>query len=214
MKGLLLEIYYKNIKNIFIMNAFLILVWILINLFADIQMVVFAYFAVVIFANSLLLLLSQRKDYDLKLYKYEFMLPIKSKNIILSKYISQVVIILFSILMLIILNYISIYLGKNYFDYGSSDLIALLNVLLGLILQLVSIFYLAMYFIDLEKGDLWMVLGLIGSIMLVSIEIFTLNRLGFSKLGGNVALCVIYLMLFITSCVLNSKRMENLKLDT
>lgn len=213
MKGLLLEIYYKNIKNIFIMNAFLILVWILINLFADIQMIVFAYFAVVIFANSLLLLLSQRKDYDLKLYKYEFMLPIKSKNIILSKYVSQVVIILFSILMLIILNYISIYLGKHYFDYGSSDLISLLNVLLGFILQLVSIFYLAMYFIDLEKGDLWIVLGLIGSIMLVSIEIFALNRLGFSKSGGNVALCVIYLMLFITSCVLNSKRMENLKLD-
>ena len=214
MKGLLLEIYYKNIKNIFIMNAFLILAWILINLFADIQMVVFAYFAVVIFANSLLILLSQRKDYDLKLYKYEFMLPIKSKNIILSKYISQVVIILFSILMLIILNYISIYLGKHYFDYGASDLISLLNVLLGLILQLVSIFYLAMYFINLEKGDLWIVLGLIGSIMLVSIEIFALNRLGFSKSGGNVALCVIYLMLFITSCVLNSKRMENLKLDT
>ena len=71
------------------MNAFLILVWILINLFADIQMIVFAYFAVVIFANSLLLLLSQRKDYDLKLYKYEFMLPIKSKNIILSKYKSS-----------------------------------------------------------------------------------------------------------------------------
>lgn len=214
MKGLLLEIYYKNIKNIFIMNAFLILVWILINLFADIQMIVFAYFAVVIFANSLLLLLSQRKDYDLKLYKYEFMLPIKSINIILSKYVSQVVIILFSILMLIILNYISIYLGKHYFDYGSSDLISLLNVLLGLILQLVSIFYLAMYFIDLEKGDLWIVLGLIGSIMLVSIEIFALNRLGFSKSGGNVAFCVIYLMLFITSCVLNSKRMVNLKLDT
>lgn len=214
MKGLLLEIYYKNIKNILIMDAFLILVWILINLFADIQMIVFAYCAVVIFANSLLLLLSQRKDYDLKLYKYEFMLPIKSKNIILSKYVSQVVIILFSILMLIILNYISIYLGKHYFDYGSSDLISLLNVLLGLILQLVSIFYLAMYFIDLEKGDLWIVLGLIGSIMLVSIEIFALNRLGFSKSGGNVALCVIYLILFITSCVLNSKRMENLKLDT
>ena len=213
MKGLLLEIYYKNIKNIFIMNAFLILVWILINLFADIQMIVFAYCAVVIFANSLLLLLSQRKDYDLKLYKYEFMLPIKSKNIILSKYISQVVIILFSILMLIILNYISIYLGKNYFDYGSSDLIALLNVLLGLILQLVSIFYLAMYFIDLEKGDLWMVLGLIGSIMLVSIEIFTLNRLGFSKSDGNIVLCIIYLVIFSMSFALNSKKMENLKLD-
>ena len=176
-------------------------------------MVVFAYFVVVIFANSLLLLLSQRKDYDLKLYKYEFMLPIKSKNIILSKYISQVVIILFSILMLIILNYISIYLGKNYFDYGSSDLIALLNVLLGLILQLVSIFYLAMYFIDLEKGDLWMVLGLIGSIMLVSIEIFTLNRLGFSKSDGNIVLCIIYLVIFSMSFALNSKKMENLKLD-
>ncbi|MFR3064832.1 ABC-2 transporter permease [Peptoniphilus sp.] len=213
MKGLLLEIYYKNIKNIFIMNAFLILVWILINLFADIQMIVFAYFAVVIFANSLLLLLSQRKDYDLKLYKYEFMLPIKSKNIILSKYVSQVVIILFSILMLIILNYISIYLGKHYFDYGSSDLISLLNVLLGLILQLVSIFYLAMYFIDLEKGDLWIVLGLIGSIMLVSIEIFALNRLGFSKSGGNIVLCIIYLVIFSMSFALNSKKMENLKLD-
>lgn len=213
MKGLLLEIYYKNIKNIFIMNAFLILVWILINLFADIQMIIFAYFAVVIFANSLLLLLSQRKDYDLKLYKYEFMLPIKSKNIILSKYVSQVVIILFSILMLIILNYISIYLGKHYFDYGSSDLISLLNVLLGLILQLVSIFYLAMYFIDLEKGDLWIVLGLIGSIMLVSIEMFALNRLGFSKLGGNIVLCIIYSVIFIMSFALNSKKMENLKLD-
>ena len=213
MKGLLLEIYYKNIKNIFIMNAFLILVWILINLFADIQMIIFAYFAVVIFANSLLLLLSQRKDYDLKLYKYEFMLPIKSKNIILSKYVSQVVIILFSILMLIILNYISIYLGKHYFDYGSSDLISLLNVLLGLILQLVSIFYLAMYFIDLEKGDLWIVLGLIGSIMLVSIEIFALNRLGFSKSGGNIVLCIIYLVIFSISFALNSKKLENLKLD-
>lgn len=213
MKGLLLEIYYKNIKNIFIMNAFLILAWILINLFADIQMVVFAYFAVVIFANSLLILLSQRKDNDLKLYKYEFMLPIKSKNIILSKYISQVVIILFSILMLIILNYISIYLGKHYFDYGASDLISLLNVLLGLILQLVSIFYLAMYFIDLEKGDLWMVLGLIGSIMLVSIEIFTLNKIGFSKSGGNIVLCIIYLVIFSMSFALNSKKMENLKLD-
>lgn len=213
MKGLLLEIYYKNIKNIYIMNAFLILVWILINLFADIQMIVFAYFAVVIFANSLLVLLSQRKDYDLKLYKYEFMLPVKSKNIVLSKYISQVVIILFSILMLIILNYISIYLGKNYFDYGSSDLITLLNVLLALILQLVSIFYLALYFIDLEKGDLWIVLGLIGSIMLVSIEIFAVNRLGFSKSGGNIVLCIIYLVIFSMSFALNSKKMENLKLD-
>lgn len=213
MKGLLLEIYYKNIKNIYIMNAFLILVWILINLFADIQMIVFAYFAVVIFANSLLVLLSQRKDYDLKLYKYEFMLPVKSKNIVLSKYISQVVIIFFSILMLIILNYISIYLGKNYFDYGSSDLITLLNVLLALILQLVSIFYLALYFIDLEKGDLWIVLGLIGSIMLVSIEIFAVNRLGFSKSGGNIVLCIIYLVIFSMSFALNSKKMENLKLD-
>ena len=213
MKGLLLEIYYKNIKNFYIMNAFLILVWILINLFADIQMVVFAYFAVVIFANSLLILLSQRKDYDLKLYKYEFMLPIKSKNIVLSKYIIQVVIILFSILMLIILNYISIYLGKNYFDYGFSDLITLLNVLLALILQFVSIFYLALYFIDLEKGDLWIVLGLIGSIMLVSIEIFALNRLGFSKSSGNIVLCIIYLVIFSMSFALNSKKMENLKLD-
>lgn len=213
MKGLLLEIYYKNIKNIYIMNAFLILVWILINLFADIQMIVFAYFAVVIFANSLLVLLSQRKDYDLKLYKYEFMLPIKSKNIVLSKYISQVVIILFSILMLIILNYISIYLGKSYFDYGSSDLITLLNVLLALILQLVSIFYLALYFIDLEKGDLWIVLGLIGSIMLVSIEIFAVNRLGFSKSDGNIVLCIIYLVIFSMSFALNSNKMENLKLD-
>ena len=213
MKGLLLEIYYKNIKNFYIMNAFLILVWILINLFADIQMIVFAYFAVVIFANSLLVLLSQRKDYDLKLYKYEFMLPIKSKNIVLSKYIIQVVIILFSILMLIILNYISIYLGKNYFDYGFSDLIALLNVLLALILQLVSIFYLALYFINLEKGDLWIVLGLIGSIMLVSIEIFAVNRLGFSKSGGNIVLCIIYLVIFSMSFALNSKKMENLKLD-
>lgn len=213
MKGLLLEIYYKNIKNIYIMNAFLILVWILINLFADIQMIVFSYFAVVIFANSLLVLLSQRKDYDLKLYKYEFMLPVKSKNIVLSKYISQVVIILFSILMLIILNYISIYLGKNYFDYGSSDLITLLNVLLALILQLVSIFYLALYFINLEKGDLWIVLGLIGSIMLVSIEIFAVNRLGFSKSGGNIVLCIIYLVIFSMSFALNSKKMENLKLD-
>ena len=115
MKGLLLEIYYKNIKNIFIMNAFLILAWILINLFADIQMVVFAYFAVVIFANSLLILLSQRKDYDLKLYKYEFMLPIKSKNIILSKYVSQVVIILFSILMF---GFVFIYL-RTIFKYTS-----------------------------------------------------------------------------------------------
>ncbi|WP_085876312.1 ABC-2 transporter permease [Peptoniphilus vaginalis] len=213
MKGLMLEIYYKNIKNFYIMNAFLILVWILINLFADIQMIVFAYFAAVIFTNSLLVLLSQRIDYDLKLYKYEFMLPIKSKNIVLSKYIIQVVIILFSILMLIILNYISIYLGKNYFDYGSSDLITLLNVLLALILQLVSIFYLALYFIDLEKGDLWIVLGLIGSIMLVSIEIFAVNRLGFSKSDGNIVLCIIYLVIFSMSFALNSKKMENLKLD-
>ena len=79
---------------------------------------------------------------------------------------------------------------------------------------MVSIFYLALYFIDLDKGDLWLVIGLIGSIVLVAIEIFVVNKLGFSKPGGNVALCVIYLMLFITSCVLNSKRMENLKLDT
>lgn len=213
MKGLLLEIYYKNIKNIYIMNAFLILVWILINLFADIQMIVFAYFAVVIFANSLLVLLSQRKDYDLKLYKYEFMLPIKKKNIILSKYVSQIVIIFLSVLMLVILNYISIHAGKHYFDYGFSDFIILLNILLALILQLVSIFYLALYFIDLEKGDLWIVLGLIGSIMLVSIEIFAVNRLGFSKSDGNIVLCIIYLVIFSMSFALNSKKMENLKLD-
>ena len=50
MKGLLLEIYFKNIKNICIMNAFLISVWILINFFADVQMIIFAYFAVVIVA--------------------------------------------------------------------------------------------------------------------------------------------------------------------
>lgn len=214
MKGLLLEIYYKNIKNICVMNAFLLTIWIFINLFSSTQMLVFAYCAVVIFSNSLLILLSQRKDYDLKLYKYEFMLPIKKKNIILSKYVSQIVIIFLSVLMLVILNYISIHAGKNYFDYGFSDFIILLNILLAFILQMVSIFYLALYFIDLDKGDLWLVIGLIGSIVLVAIEIFVVNKLGFSKSGGNVALCVIYLMLFITSCVLNSKRMENLKLDT
>ena len=213
MKGLLLEIYFKNIKNICIMNAFLISVWILINFFADVQMIIFAYFAVVIFSNSLLVLLSQRKDYDLKLYKYEFMLPIKRKNIILSKYISQIVVIFFAVLMLIILNYISVHIGKNYFDYGFLDLIILLNILLALILQLVSIFFLALYFIDLEKGDWWIVIGLIGSIVLVAIEIFAGNRLGFSKAGGNVVLCVMYLMLFIVSYALNSKKMENLKLD-
>lgn len=213
MKGLLLEIYYKNIKNIYIMNAFLILVWILINLFADIQMIVFAYFAVVIFANSLLVLLSQRKDYDLKLYKYEFMLPIKKKNIILSKYVSQIVIIFLAVLMLVILNYISIHAGKHYFDYGFSDFIILLNILLAFILQMVSIFYLALYFIDLDKGDLWLVIGLIGSMMLVAIEIFAVNRLGFSKSGGNIVLCIIYLVIFSMSFALNSKKMENLKLE-
>lgn len=213
MKGLLLEIYFKNIKNVCIMNAFLISVWILINIFADVQMIIFAYFAVVIFSNSLLVLLSQRKDYDLKLYKYEFMLPIKGKKIILSKYISQIVVIFFAVLMLIILNYISVHIGKNYFDYGLLDLIILLNILLAFILQFVSIFFLALYFIDLEKGDLWIVIGLIGSIVLVAIEIFAVNRLGFSKSGGNVVLCVMYLMLFIVSYALNSKKMENLKLD-
>lgn len=46
MKGLLLEIYFKNIKNVCVMNAFLITIWILINLFSDMQMIVFAYIAV------------------------------------------------------------------------------------------------------------------------------------------------------------------------
>ena len=108
--------------------------------------------------------------------------------------------------MLIILNYISVHIGKNYFDYGFWDLIILLNILLALILQLVSIFFLALYFIDLEKGDLWIVIGLIGSIVLVAIEMFAVNRLGFSKSGGNVVLCVMYLMLFIISYALNSKK--------
>ncbi|WP_455258472.1 ABC-2 transporter permease [Peptoniphilus asaccharolyticus] len=213
MKGLLLEIYFKNIKNVCVMNAFLITIWILINLFSDIQMIVFAYIAVAMFSNSLLILLSQRKDYDLKLYKYEFMLPIKKKNIILSKYVSQIVIIFLAILMLISLNYISIRAGKNYFDYGFSDFIILLNVLLALILQMVSIFYLALYFIDLEKGDLWLVMGLIGSMVLVAIEIFVVNRLGFTKSSGNVVLCIIYMMLFLASYILTSKKLENLKLD-
>lgn len=213
MKGLLLEIYFKNFKNICVMNAFLITIWILINFFSVMQMIVFAYSAVVIFSNSLLILLSQRKDYDLKLYKYEFMLPIKKENIVLSKYVSQIGIIFLAVLMLIILNYISIYVGKNYFDYGFSDFIILLNILLAFILQMVSIFYLALYFIDLDKGDLWLVIGLIGSLVLVVIEIFVVNRLGFSKPGGNVALCIMYFMLFITSYVLNSKKMKNLKLD-
>ena len=213
MKGLLLEIYFKNFKNICVMNAFLITIWILINFFSVMQMIVFAYSAVVIFSNSFLILLSQRKDYDLKLYKYEFMLPIKKENIVLSKYVSQIGIIFLAVLMLIILNYISIYVGKNYFDYGFSDFIILLNILLAFILQMVSIFYLALYFIDLDKGDLWLVIGLIGSLVLVAIEIFVVNRLGFSKPGGNVALCIMYFMLFITSYVLNSKKMKNLKLD-
>lgn len=213
MKGLLLEIYFKNFKNICVMNAFLITIWILINFFSVMQMIVFAYSAVVIFSNSLLILLSQRKDYDLKLYKYEFMLPIKKENIVLSKYVSQIGIIFLAVLMLIILNYISIYVGKNYFDYGFSDFIILLNILLAFILQMVSIFYLALYFIDLDKGDLWLVIGLTGSLVLVAIEIFVVNRLGFSKPGGNVALCIMYFMLFITSYVLNSKKMKNLKLD-
>lgn len=213
MKGLLLEIYFKNFKNICVMNAFLITIWILINFFSVMQMIVFAYSAVVIFSNSLLILLSQKKDYDLKLYKYEFMLPIKKENIVLSKYVSQIGIIFLAVLMLIILNYISIYVGKNYFDYGFSDFIILLNILSAFILQMVSIFYLALYFIDLDKGDLWLVIGLIGSLVLVAIEIFVVNRLGFSKPGGNVALCIMYFMLFITSYVLNSKKMKNLKLD-
>lgn len=213
MKGLLLEIYFKNIKNVCVMNAFLITIWILINLFSDMQMIVFAYIAVAMFSNSLLILLSQRKDYDLKLYKYEFMLPIKKKNIILSKYVSQIVIIFLAILMLISLNYISIRAGKNYFDYGFSDFIILSNVLLALILQMVSIFYLALYFIDLEKGDLWLVMGLIGSMVLVAIEIFVVNRLGFTKSSGNVVLCIIYMMLFLASYILTSKKLENLKLD-
>ena len=201
MKGLLLEIYFKNFKNICVMNAFLITIWILINFFSVMQMIVFAYSAVVIFSNSLLILLSQRKDYDLKLYKYEFMLPIKKENIVLSKYVSQIGIIFLAVLMLIILNYISIYVGKNYFDYGFSDFIVVWKILL------------ALYFIDLDKGDLWLVIGLIGSLVLVVIEIFVVNRLGFSKPGGNVALCIMYFMLFITSYVLNSKKMKNLKLD-
>ena len=71
--------------------------------------------------------------------------------------------------------------------------------LLSSALQLVSIFFLALYFIDLEKGDLWIVI-------LVAIEIFAVNRLGFSKSGGNVVLCVMYLMLFIISYALNSKK--------
>ena len=81
MKGLFLEIYFKNIKNLCVMNTILISVWILINFFTDMQMIVFVYCAVVITFNSLLLLFSQRKDYDLKLYKYEFLLPIKRKKI-------------------------------------------------------------------------------------------------------------------------------------
>lgn len=213
MKGLLLEIYFKNIKNVCVMNAFLITIWILINLFSDMQMIVFAYIAVAMFSNSLLILLSQRKDYDLKLYKYEFMLPIKKKNIVLSKYVSQIVIIFLAILMLIILNYISIRAGKNYFDYGFSDFIILLNVLLALILQMISIFYLALYLVDLEKGDLWLVMGLIGSMVLVAIEMFVVNRLGFTKSSGNVVFCIIYMMLFLASYILTSKKLENLKLD-
>lgn len=206
MKGLLLEIYFKNIKNLCVMNAFLIIIWILINLFSGMQVIVFTYIAVVIFSNSLLILLSQRKDYDLKLYKYEFMLPIKKEKIILSKYVSQIAIILLAVLMLISLNYISIRAGKNYFDYGFSDFIILLNVLLAIILQMVSIFYLALYFIDLEKGDLWLIIGLIGSLMLVAIEIFVINRFGFTKSMGNVVLCIMYTMIFITSYILNSKK--------
>lgn len=212
MKGLLLEIYYKNIKNICIMNSILLGIWILINLFFKSQTIIFVFFAVFVLSNSLLLLLSQRKDYDLKLYKYEFLLPLKKSHLVLSKYISQFFIISISTLVLMGLISISVHLGKNYFDYGWTDGIMLMNMLLAFNFQMVSIFYLCLFFIDLEKGDLWILLGIIGSIIILFMEVFILNSLGFTKIVGNYVLAGMYFLIFIVSLLLCLKKIESFKI--
>lgn len=211
MRGLLFEIYLKNKKNIFIMNTFFMIVWIPIIFLIDTQQVAFIFFAIVVLSNSLILLLSQRKDYDLKLYKYEFMLPIKSKYIVLSKYVSQVIIITITVLILTILNYIAVKFNKEYFDFGLMDAVVLMNLLIAFIFQMISFFYLGIYRINIEKGDLWILLSTVASLGFILLEILMINKFNFSKKDGNILLMVVYLTIFCVSyfiCINNRKLLK------
>ncbi len=191
MKGLFLEIYYKNKRQVYITNLTLSLIWLIMVYFIDSQLMIYLYILMIFCANSLFVLLSQRKDYDLKLYKYEKILPLEFKYVILSKYLSQLFMIFLSMLVSAVLIYISILLGRTYFDFSFADVLTLLSIIIALVLQMTSVFYLGLYKIDFEKGDLWLILGIIISIALLFVEMFALNTFEVSKGMGNIVLIII-----------------------
>ncbi len=205
MKGLVLEIYYKNKKQVCLTNLILCFIWLPMVYLIDSQSMIFIYILMVFSANSLFILLSQRKDYDLKLYKYEKTLPVNFNYVILSKYASQLFMIFISTLVSVFLIYTSMILGRSYFDYGFSDMLTLLSVIIAFILQMSAFFYLTLYTIDFEKGDLWIVLGIIISIALVILEVFTLNNLEISKGLGNMILIFSSVSILLLSYYICSK---------
>ncbi len=206
MSGLLLEIYFKIKKQIFIMNLIMLFIWLVVVNFVGSQVFAVIYLSTVFIANGLLVTLTQRKDYDLKLYKAEKMLPIKREYIVLSKYISQLFVILIAIVNLLLLMYLSTALGKNYFDYGFNDSLTLLSILISFIFQMVSFFYLGLYIIDFEKGDFWIVVGIFLSVMLTVLEIFILSQFNLERETGNYLLCFISSFILLISYFICAKQ--------
>lgn len=139
--------------------------------------------------------------------KYEISLPVRRRDIILSKYICY---ILFQVIGIILIQSYLWFFSKVYPNFGVREMLPLFYMGIGLSLGTAAIFYPLIYTLGIDKSELLISVSLIIMCLIMAAATFLLEKIGVEyelsmKVFQGVAIVLLLLSYLITNQIYQKK---------
>lgn len=198
LRGMTEDYMYKTFPAMKLLFLVFILFGIIVA-FVHNQILMYLYIVTVFVGANFANLMALKNDYYTNWYKYERILPIKLKTIIISKFLGNNIYILMSLVWSAAYILILEVQNNHFFDYGASDVYTLLCLILSITLIHSSIYFALVFAVSFEKSELYIITSFIIALLLVILTIVALNAIGISRTFGNVILIAIGVLIQVIS---------------
>lgn len=203
MTGLIIEKMIRRTTGVSIFLIFSAIIAAIILTVADEQIIVFGYTALLSITIPTYGLLLNVQDHGNNWCKYEQVLPISKRSIILSKFACYLIDVAIAFVIASIFSLIAYFVNASIYDLGLIDALSLLTMLFAFVSFIGGFFYGGVYMIGVGKSDIWFFISLLLAVVSTVLMAFLLHRSGVGQVPGLFIMMGIALLVLILAYVLS-----------
>ena len=203
MTGLIIEKMIRRTTGVTFLLIFSVIIAAIILAVASEQIIVFGYTTLLSISIPTYGLLLNVQDYGSNWCKYEQILPISKRGIILSKFVCYLIDVVMAFVISFIFSMTAYFVNASIYDLGLIDALSLLITLFAFVSFIGSFFHGGVYLIGVEKSDIWFFISLLLAVVSTVLMAFLLHRSGVGQVPGLFIMMGIALLVLILAYVLS-----------